>query len=212
MKKKRILSLLLALVLALTLLPTAALAAEDIKTVAVTVTGVASADWGKPRPGIGAFSVADPNLQISNINWTAADDGKVTYYNRVVITVDIKAGVDAKFAKQTSVKTSVNGDSTGIVKKRASDTQFVITYTIQVKNPNEAAEQAAIQAAADAAIAATQTNTQNYDTFDYRAYANVYPDVKAAYGYDAQKLWAHYVNYGKAEGRVASYINANPSL
>ena len=48
-----------------------------------------------------------------------------------------------------------------------------------------------------------------YDTFDYRAYANIYPDVKAAYGYDAQKLWAHYVNYGKAEGRVAFAISVS---
>lgn len=39
---------------------------------------------------------------------------------------------------------------------------------------------------------------ENYDTFDYRAYANMYPDVKTAYGYNAEKLYAHYVNYGKA--------------
>lgn len=32
---------------------------------------------------------------------------------------------------------------------------------------------------------------ENYDTFDYRAYANVYPDLKMAYGYDAEKLYAH---------------------
>lgn len=52
---------------------------------------------------------------------------------------------------------------------------------------------------------------ENYDTFDYRAYANVYPDLKAAYGYDAEKLYAHYVNYGKAEGRVGTFISgANP--
>lgn len=47
-------------------------------------------------------------------------------------------------------------------------------------------------------------------TFDYRAYANIYPDVKAAYGYDADKLYAHYVNYGQAEGRVGSFL-ASPN-
>lgn len=51
----------------------------------------------------------------------------------------------------------------------------------------------------------------NYDTFDYRAYANIYPDLKMAYGYDAEKLYAHYVNYGRAEGRVGTFIaDANP--
>ena len=40
---------------------------------------------------------------------------------------------------------------------------------------------------------------ENYDTFDYRAYANIYPDLKAAYGYNAEKLYAHYVNFGKAD-------------
>lgn len=52
---------------------------------------------------------------------------------------------------------------------------------------------------------------EGYDTFDYRAYANVYPDLKAAYGYDAAKLYAHYVNIGKAEGRVGTFIDgSNP--
>ena len=51
----------------------------------------------------------------------------------------------------------------------------------------------------------------SYETFDYRAYANIYPDLKAAYGYDAEKLYAHYVNYGKAEGRVGTFISdSNP--
>ena len=50
---------------------------------------------------------------------------------------------------------------------------------------------------------------ENYDTFDYRAYANIYPDLKAAYGYNAEKLYAHYVNYGKAEGRVGTFISGD---
>lgn len=40
----------------------------------------------------------------------------------------------------------------------------------------------------------------NYDTFDCRACASVYPGLKSAYGCDAQKLWAHCVNYGR-DGR-----------
>ena len=41
------------------------------------------------------------------------------------------------------------------------------------------------------------------ETFDHVYYANLYPDVKAAFGYDAAKLWAHYVHFGVAEGRQA---------
>lgn len=51
---------------------------------------------------------------------------------------------------------------------------------------------------------------EDASTFDYRAYANIYPDLKAAYGYDADKLYAHYVNYGQAEGRVGSFL-ASPN-
>ena len=39
--------------------------------------------------------------------------------------------------------------------------------------------------------------------FDYKAYADTYPDLKAAFGYDKDKLWDHYNNFGKAEGRTA---------
>lgn len=49
-------------------------------------------------------------------------------------------------------------------------------------------------------------SAENYDTFDFRAYANIYPDLKPAYDYNVKKLCAHYVNYGKAEGRVGAFI------
>ena len=42
--------------------------------------------------------------------------------------------------------------------------------------------------------------------FDEKAYADTYPDVKAAFGYDKNALWNHYVNYGKSEGRAAKAI------
>lgn len=60
-------------------------------------------------------------------------------------------------------------------------------------------------------VTAASAAAESYDTFDYRAYANIYPDLKAAYGYDAAKLYAHYVNFGKAEGRIGTFIDgANP--
>lgn len=46
---------------------------------------------------------------------------------------------------------------------------------------------------------------ESLETFDYKAYADTYPDLKAAFGYDAATLYNHYVIAGKAEGRVAVF-------
>ena len=51
--------------------------------------------------------------------------------------------------------------------------------------------------------ASSATTVESLATFDYKAYADTYPDLKAAFGYDAAALYNHYVNSGKAEGRVA---------
>lgn len=40
------------------------------------------------------------------------------------------------------------------------------------------------------------------DNFNYVRYADTYPDLKAIYGYNKDALYNHYVNSGKAEGRV----------
>lgn len=42
-----------------------------------------------------------------------------------------------------------------------------------------------------------------YDTFDAFDYYISYPDVAEAVGLDRKGLWDHYVNCGKAEGRIA---------
>lgn len=44
--------------------------------------------------------------------------------------------------------------------------------------------------------------------FDHQIYADTYPDLKAAFGYDAVALYNHYVTNGKAEGRVAVFTAA----
>lgn len=43
------------------------------------------------------------------------------------------------------------------------------------------------------------------DSFDWIDYANRYRDLKRAYGYNKQKLYAHYIHYGIAEGRYATF-------
>ncbi|MBE7016521.1 MAG: hypothetical protein E7417_06885 [Ruminococcaceae bacterium] len=73
-----------------------------------------------------------------------------------------------------------------------------------------------------AGMGLTASAQETADTFDYKAYADTYPDLKAVYGYDANALFAHYINFGKAEGRVGSFAGnaaipntnatVNPSL
>ena len=56
-----------------------------------------------------------------------------------------------------------------------------------------------------AGMTLTAAAQETADTFDYKAYADTYPDLKAIYGYDANALFTHYMNLGKAEGRVGSF-------
>ncbi len=44
----------------------------------------------------------------------------------------------------------------------------------------------------------------SYEQFDHIAYADRYPDLKAAFGYDKVKLYRHYTTVGAQEGRVAT--------
>lgn len=48
-------------------------------------------------------------------------------------------------------------------------------------------------------------NDMSLENFDWIDYANRYPDLKRAYGYNKQKLYAHYIRYGIAEGRIATF-------
>ena len=50
---------------------------------------------------------------------------------------------------------------------------------------------------ADTYAAETQADSK----FDYRYYADTYPDLKATFGYDEKALKKHYITFGKKEGR-----------
>lgn len=41
------------------------------------------------------------------------------------------------------------------------------------------------------------------DEFNYIEYADTYPDLMAAFGYDKNALYEHYITYGIKEGRIA---------
>ena len=56
----------------------------------------------------------------------------------------------------------------------------------------------------DGMIAIPFTGTM--DEFDYVAYADRYPDLRKAFGYDKEALYEHYVTCGVDEGRIARGI------
>lgn len=56
----------------------------------------------------------------------------------------------------------------------------------------------------DGVIAVPFTGTM--DEFDYVAYADRYPDLRKAFGYDKEALYEHYVTCGMDEGRIARGI------
>ena len=51
----------------------------------------------------------------------------------------------------------------------------------------------------------------NSANFDSRRYADMYADLKAAFGYDHAKLWNHYLTFGAKEGRTV-YTTAGVQL
>lgn len=48
--------------------------------------------------------------------------------------------------------------------------------------------------------------------FDAEYYAQMYPDVVAVFGMDADALYQHYINYGRAEGRSGSANGSNDAV
>ena len=59
----------------------------------------------------------------------------------------------------------------------------------------------AVMMLCSAPITARATDASTNTKFDYKYYADTYPDVKKEYGYNKDALWNHYVQYGQKEGR-----------
>lgn len=51
---------------------------------------------------------------------------------------------------------------------------------------------------------AAASNIETFDDFNYIDYADRYPDLMAAFGYDKIALYQHYITYGIREGRTAA--------
>lgn len=194
MKHRRTLTALLCAVMLLSLCAAASAAEEGgIKTVEIAMT---APEVGKALP-TDAQVTSTTEAVITKLQWSGdLDNGKPKQGAACSanITIEIKSGSDAVFAKRTAVKVTVNGQKASLLGYKEKKLDVVAAFYFK---------------AADADYTPPQAASESYDTFDYRAYANIYPDLKAAYGYDAAKLYAHYVNFGKAEGRVGTFISAD---
>ena len=156
---------------------------------AVNIT-IAEPAAGKPLPT--TATVAESYLQVKEVVWRDTI-WKGTPADVAHIWVQVKPGSGFAFTKE-NLSAKVNGKDANPYYGGATEAEIVYIFL-----------------RSDSGYIVPRANPINvtYDTFDYRAYANIYPDLKAAYGYDAQKLWAHYVNYGRDEGRVAFAISAS---
>lgn len=194
--KKRILSFLMTLYVVTALLPVTALAAKKggIQEVVVSMT---EPQVGKPLPtDIKVMSPSD--VVLDKYVWSSDKTTKVMEQGvsySLYLSFKLKSDSEAYF-HLSSVKAKVNDKSANCVVSKQATASCSVWYYIAKPNPAENYKPSAASA-------------ENYDTFDYRAYANVYPDLKAAYGYNAEKLYAHYVNFGKAEGRVGTFITGD---
>lgn len=148
-KKKRIISLLLGLVMVLAAPPVTALAAASITSFRVNISA----------PSIGkklhTNATNSSKLKVTNIEWSGETDseGKAIYdvAYTVTFTVEIKEGEDARFSSK-SLTATVNGRKESKV-ERISGTRALLSYTYPAVNLAERQEkQAAQEAEAEAAV------------------------------------------------------------
>lgn len=194
--KARLARFLMLFCAVLVLLPAPALAAKEggIREIVISMT---EPQVGNPLPtDIQVVSPADVVLERST--WSTDKPNKVMEQGETYsLTLSFKIKPDSgAYFHLSSVTAKLNGKTANCYVSRQESA--TVSFAYHVEKPNPAAN-----------YKPEAATVQNYDTFDYRTYANIYPDVKAAYGYDAEKLYAHYVNYGKAEGRVGTFISGD---
>lgn len=113
-------------------------------------------------------------------------------------------GVEANWVAEASNVTNYNATVDG--------TTITMTYTGTLTE----AQKEAINATDKDGSEETKEELYNFEKFDWIDYANRYPDLKKAFGYNKEALYAHYIHYGIAEGRIATwtgkYENVNEDI
>lgn len=163
------------------------------KTYKVEWTGDGD-DADKTRPGSVQITVKNGGSTVQTVtvskdtNWSAN-----VSLNKMIKGVEASYSIEG--ADVTNYSKSVSGDT--------------ITYKFTGTLSKDAA---AIEANKNgttngATVNGTGVEEASYDiaNFDWIDYANKYPDLKKAYGYNKEALYAHYIRYGIGEGRVATF-------
>lgn len=113
-------------------------------------------------------------------------------------------GVEANWVAEASSVTNYNASVDG--------NTITMTYTGTLTE----AQKEAINATGKDGSEETKEELYNFEKFDWIDYANRYPDLKKAFGYNKEALYAHYIHYGISEGRIATwtgkYENVNEDI
>ncbi|MGM9553061.1 MAG: RICIN domain-containing protein [Faecousia sp.] len=142
-----------------------------------------------PQPGDIIYFKSSRNTAITN------HIGIVTgYSNGTVYTIE---------GNTSSATVSTNGGAVA-----AKSYSINNTYIVYICKPNYTGSSSG---SSSGSSTATETSVNIPDNlkdwvFDAFYYANQYPDLKAAFGTDEQKLYDHFVKYGIKEGRQASFF------
>lgn len=175
-----------------------------------------------------------PETTTISLKATWTDDGDNTDGTRPSsVTVTIKNGdttvttatlnSDNSWAKDVSVnkylkgveaKYTVTFSDVSNYSKSVSDTTATYKFTGTLSTA-AAAKQAAIDSGTTSTTD-TEDHTYDIEYFDWIDYANRYPDLKKAFGYNKEQLYAHYIHYGIGEHRIATwtgkYANVNEDI
>ena len=164
MKTKRIVSLLLALVLAMALLPTTALAVTPVNKITITMTRPSA---GKALPTDAKVTTA--STYVTNVAWSPADAAMQydTDYT-LTLTVEMKPEKNNTFSTGT-INTTINGLSTGVNVTRVSDT--VVTVTCNYKHSS--GKSSSTQKQDDSIVSTVSLSMPEPGTGDHPKYSDV---------------------------------------
>ena len=132
--KRKLTSLLLALAMALTLLPTPAMATTAITKITITISAPVV---GRPL-ATEARTSSNASTEVVKVEWpnkTADGLAKSDIPNPVIFTVKIKAGKDARFSPNKATSATVNGNKAEV--ERVDDTTVLVRYTFPSKDQRD---------------------------------------------------------------------------
>lgn len=157
----------------------------------------------KTRPSSVKLTIKNSGTTIQTLTASEDTNWAVTAsLNKLIKGVEANYSVEG--ADVSNYSKSVNGDTitykfTGTLSKDAAAIEAG-------KNKTEGTDGATVTGTVSA------ENAYDIANFDWIDYANRYPDLKKAYGYNKEALYAHYIRYGIAEGRVATFTGKYNSV